>query len=246
MAQTKKEPLSLPERPAYSDLEDLLNEPGPKDLVWHYRVGMHIETLCPDKSRKYGTGGFAELADELGKPPYVANLFWAKQKFYNEYRYRDVQHLNKPAKDSGFVLSWSHINVLLPLEKKDRKKLQGRCIRGCWSSNELQRRIKETKKMRGYGGVRLRKPEKEEDNLRQLIAESETWQRRFQEIWFPADDSGINLDVKAKPKELRKLREKAVTILGEIQSGIEECLAKQKRQASKRKKKAGGSVKKSR
>ena len=136
-----------------------------------------------------------------------------------------MQHLNKPTKDGGFVLSWSHINVLLPLNAAKRKKLQGRCIKGCWSSNELQRRIKETKTMRGHGGVRLRKPEKEEDNLRQLIAESETWQRRFQVVWFADGNSRISLDVRAKPKKLRALREKAVAILAEMQSSIEECLA---------------------
>lgn len=247
MARTKKESLSLSERPEYQELANLLGEPGPKDLVWHYRVGKRVEILCPDKSRQYGTGGFSELADELGQPEYVANLFWAKRKFYNEYRYSDVQDLSKPREDSEFVLSWSHINVLLPLEKKDRKKLQGRCIKGCWSSNELQRRIKETKTMRGHGGVRLRKPEKEEDNLRQLIAESEMWQRRFQKIWFPKAGGGICLDVKkAESEELGELREKAATILGEIQSGIEECLANQKRQAGKSKKKAGDRVRKSR
>jgi hypothetical protein len=101
--------------------------------------------------------------------------------------------------------------------------------------------------MRGHGGVRLRKPEKEEDNLRQLIAESEMWQRRFQMIWFPKAGGGICLDVKkAESEELGALRDKAATILGEIQSGIEECLANQKRQVGKSKKKAGGRVKKSR
>ena len=93
--------------------------------------------------------------------------------------------------------------------------------------------------------MRFRRPDTEEDNLRQLIEQSETWQRRFREVWFP-NDGGICLDVKAKPKELRKLHERAATILGEIQSGIEACLADRKRPAGKSKKKAGGRVKKSR
>ena len=101
--------------------------------------------------------------------------------------------------------------------------------------------------MRGRGGVRFRRPEKEEDNLRQLIAESEMWQRRFREVWFADGNSRISLELKrTNPKELRKLREQAVTILGGIQSRIEECLAKQKRQAGKNKKKTGGRGKKRR
>ncbi len=253
MAQSREKPLN--QRPAYKKLKSLLAKPDPS-LLSHHSVGKCVEELCPQDAKRYGSGGLKELAEKLLKsqsipgtpqPQSFANLLWAKRNFYNTYRRDEVEQLSKQAKEGGFELTWSHINVLLPLEEADREDFQKRCITARWSGKELHRRIKETKGKRGHGGVRLRRPETEEDNLRQLIAESETWQRRFQEIWFADGNSRISLELKrTNPKVLGELREQAVTILGEMQAGIKTCLPSQKRQATKSKKKAGGHVKKSR
>jgi len=243
VARSSERPLN--QRPAYKKLQSLLAKPGPKTLLWHHSVGKCVEELCPQDAKRYGSGGLKELAEKLLKsqsipgtpqPQSFANLLWAKRNFYNTYRRDEVEQLSKQAKEGGFELTWSHVVFLLTLDEPDCEDFQRRCIEAGWSSDELHRRIKEYRGVKGRGGVRFRRPDKEEDNLRQLIAESEMWQRRFRDVWFPADGTGICLDVKkAKPKELRKLREKAATILGEMQSDIKKCLANQKRQASKSK-----------
>lgn len=236
---------SLNRREEFKQLKKLFNQPGPRNLLWHHSVGKHVEELCPDDARKYGSGGFMELAKKLRKPrseqekqkpQSFANLLSAKRKFYKTYRRDEIVRLNKQAKKGRFALTWSHVIFLITLDDPDRGRFQARCIKAGWSSDELHRRIKEHRGVKGRGGVRFRRPKTEQDNLRQLIEESEMWRRRFQEVWFPDDRIGICLDLKkAKSKKSRELQEQAVAILGKMQAIIEECLASQKRQAGKSK-----------
>jgi len=89
----------------------------------------------------------------------------------------------------------------------------------------LHRRIKEFREPQGKGGRRFRKPKDVVTALRQLIHESQMWDRRYREVWFQMDDPAIRLEPgKGKFRGVAELAGEAVDVLETLQSDIKEGL----------------------
>ena len=237
MPKTSK--AQLTQKPAFQRLKKLFKQPGQKDLLWHYKAGESIYKLYPSDSRTYGEGHIRSLAIALDRKQTNVSKLWAMRSFYERYEQSEVKSLCKPETPGGFVLTWSHMVLLLSLEYDiDRLEYQEECIDGEWSSKELHRRIKEYREPKGKGGRRFRKPKSVEDALRQLIHESRTWDRRYHEVWFPLDDPAIRFVTgKNKTEKVSELAAEAVDILETIQFDLKDALLRLKDLAGASKKK---------
>ena len=238
MPRPKKLPLK--EQKAYQRLKELLRQTGSRDLIWYHRVGQQVSRLCPADERGYGQSRIQNLAEALGKSASYADTLWKTRSFFKKYDRSDVRVLSKPETAAGFALSWSHMLHLLSLDDDDdRLGFQEDCVNAEWSCKELHRRIKEHREPQGQGGRRFRKPKDVETALRQLIHESQTWDRRYREVWFHMDKPAIRLESgKYKSREVAKLAAEAVDVLETIQFEIEDCLPRLKALTRKRKKTA--------
>ncbi len=118
---------------------------------------------------------------------------------------------------------------LLSLDDEDRPGFQEDCLNAEWPCKELHRRIKESREPQGQGGRRFQKPKDVETALRQLIHESRTWDRRYNEVWFHMDEPAIRLEAgKYKSDDVAELAAEAVEVLKTLQSDIKEGLLRLK------------------
>ena len=200
-------------------------EQSPIDEKTGFDIGRCVHSLVPPEFRAYGEGRIEQLAVALGKPENFGARLWSMRSFFQKYDRTDVRALCKPETPGGFVLSWGHMIHLISLEDVDRLKFQEDCLHAEWSCKELHRRIKESREPLGQGGRHFRKPKSVEDALRQLIVESETWDRRYHEVWFHMDEPAIRLEAeKGKSKDVAELAGRAIEILKTIQFDIGNCL----------------------
>ncbi len=227
MPRSKKLPLK--KQKAFQRLQELFQQPGPRDLLWYHRVGEQVNRLYPADDRGYGESHMPTLAEALGKSASYADTLWKARLFWNKYERSEVQTLCKTETGDGSPLTWSHMLHLLSLDDDDRLAFQEDCITEGWSCKELHRRIKESREPQGQGGRRFQKPKDVETALRQLIHESRTWDRRYNEVWFHMDEPAIRVQSgKYKSEEVSVLAAEAVEVLKTLQSDIKEGLLRLK------------------
>lgn len=233
----------MKQQAAFKRLKSLVDSQQPRDLVWYHRVGQEVERLCPSEHREYGHSKIESLAEALQQSKPFAQKLWHARRFFEAYERAEVTALAQPIEGSSFVLTWSHMIHLLSLDDADRSAFEEDCIEGEWSCKELLKRIQEYRGQQGSGGRRYQRPRNLVGGLRQLIAESQDWQRRFQEVWFHPDKPAINWDDKAaRSAEVSELCREAVDVLEKMQHGIKMRLteireySKKPRTKSRRKK----------
>jgi hypothetical protein len=223
MPRSKKLPLK--KQKAFQRLKELLQHPGRHDLLWYHRVGEQVNRLYPADDRGYGESHMPTLAEALGKSASYADTLWKARLFWNKYERSEVRSLCKLKTANGIVLTWSHMLHLLSLGDEDRPGFQNDFLNAEWPCKELHRRVKESREPQGQGGRRFQKPQDVETALRQLIHESRTWDRRYNEVWFHMDEPAIRLETgKYKSEEVSELAAEAVEVLKTLQSDIKEGL----------------------
>lgn len=109
------------------------------------------------------------------------------RKFADAYSEKEFNRLcTSRNKDTRMPLNVGHVIQLLYLEKKDRKEWQDRAIENGWTASQLSAALGE---QRGDESVEShKKPLKRlktiDDVFRQLLADTRTWNRRCEEVWF--------------------------------------------------------------
>lgn len=208
---------------AFKRLKQLHQQSGSRDLIWHYDVGQQVQKLHPSDARRYGTSELESTAESLGQKASYSDKLVKARKFYELFDRRQVKALNRPTPEMGFVLSWSHLEALLPLEEKDREKLIPMCIEKEWSTRDLRRAIAGYRSPLNRGGRKFQKPADLATALRQLVDESSQWHRRCHEAWFDAADPAISPGARTN-KQSRELAGEAIEMLKKMQHDIEKSL----------------------
>jgi len=232
----KRRSKPLKQKPAFKQLKKLIDQPGPKDLLWYFRAGKEVERLCPD--REYGESKIESLVKALGQPNSFTQKLWNARKIVRKYDIARVKQLNRSVQGSKYRLTLSHITHLLSItEPAVRSEFEDDCVREKWSTKELASRIQRYQGQKGHGGRKYQKPAALEDGLRQLIKVSTDWQRRFQRVWFHPDQPAIDLGSKrASTGEVAELCGEAVGVLESIQAGIKRRLPELRSHAGVKKK----------
>jgi len=218
----KKSSRHANDREARKRLRQLAQEPV-KDLLWHYQVGEQVDRICLAENRGYGDGLIEELAENL---EIAANTLWTARTFSRVYSRREVRKLSKPS-PTGFKMTWGHVVHLVTFKDDVENRLwfEKHCQENEWSTRELRRQIKDFREPKGKGGRKFEHPENVETALRQLIDESQKWDKRFQEVWFRDDEPAIPSHAKEyRTQKARNLVADAVETLKTLESDIAEAL----------------------
>ena len=176
--------------------------PAMKRLRAMYRIGQEAMKQKAPRQETYGKAVTGQLAEEHGISE--SDVFAARQ-FAERYTGKELKELIAMCQAAGYPLGKSHIAKLITARnKRERKRLQTKCIREGWTTKTLQANLKRKYGKRSPGGAKLHPP-KSVDDAKTKIADLCRKLLDFHEAMKSADpESDGECGLSDLPEGLRK------------------------------------------
>lgn len=165
------------------------------------------------------------FARERGIRP---DYYWQARKFAETYTEEQLEELCSKRRPDGKPLGPTHVRLLLLVnDKRRRKGLQSRALRGGWSTSRLHQEIRQVQASSSPAGAPFKRPESADDALAQIANMTSRW-LRWQKVLEPceAGDTGeeitfddlpetVRKELKSASRVIRKLRDATLSELGQ-------------------------------
>jgi hypothetical protein len=152
-----------------------------------------------------------DFADAHGVGEHLMRKF---RRFAREYTPRDLEALCNAQRSNGLPLQWGHVNYLLGIHEKQRRKaMQQKAIENGWTAPQLARAITKSHRTKSGHGRPMMRPTTPEVGLEQLMAEAAMWIRRCEVVMVDVR----RVSQKRLGSELRQRAEETVTVLEDVQ-----------------------------
>jgi hypothetical protein len=180
-----------------------------KQLRGMYRIGEEARKQKGPREETYGRSLATKLAE---KHSMAASDVFAARQFAERYTEKDVEELIAMCQSAGFPLGKTHIAKLITARnRRERKRLQRKCIQEGWTAKTLQANLKGKYGKRSPGGAKFRPPKSVED-AKGKIADLCRKLLDFHEAMKSADpDSDEDCGLTELPEGVRKQLRRTMT-----------------------------------
>lgn len=174
--------MNAPLRRKFLQISGTINRLQEDNLRFYYQLGRTLQEV-QENPDVYGKNAFKLICDAMSTSIGMLRISVRFATAYNPEELEELVNLRNASAD--FRLHMKHVSYLLIVPNKDeRREFAQRAVEGLWEPQYLHAKIKEKYgATRPGSGRRHTLPDSVSAQIRQIVAVSDTWLKKYQQAW---------------------------------------------------------------